>query len=87
ANENTSDFMGTFSGGSGTPVSLGGLLQSLRDGGLLETRNVYGKEFEDGIEPHGIDHWRIKFCAEVMRQLAPSDKTVTEQANALDNYA
>ncbi|HEY9756254.1 MAG TPA: hypothetical protein V6C97_13895 [Oculatellaceae cyanobacterium] len=87
ANENTSDFMGTASGGIGTPVSLGVLLQSLRDGGLLETRNVYGKEFEDGIEPHGIDRWRIKFCAEVMRQLAPKDKTTTEYADALDQYA
>jgi hypothetical protein len=87
ANENTSDFMGTASGGIGTPASLGVLLQSLRDGGLLETRNVYGKEFEDGIEPHGIDRWRIKFCAEVMRQLAPKDKTTTEYADALDQYA
>ena len=87
ANENTSDFMGTASGGIGTPASLGVLLQSLRDGGLLETRNVFGKEFEDGIEPHGIDRWRIKFCAEVMRQLAPKDKTVNDYANALDQYA
>lgn len=87
ANENTSDFMGTIAGGVGTGVSMGVLLQSLRDGGLLETRNVYGKEFEDGIEPHGIDRWRIKLCAEVMRQLAPGDKDVTEQADALDQYA
>ncbi len=87
ANENTSDFMGTASGGIGTPASLGVLLQSLRDGGLLETRNVYGKEFEDGIEPHGIDRWRIKFCAEVMRQLAPTDKVTNDYANALDLYA
>jgi hypothetical protein len=87
ANENTSDTMGTIAGGVGTGVSMGVLLQSLRDGGLLETRNVYGKEFEDGIEPHGIDRWRIKLCAEVMRQLAPGDKAVTEQADALDQYA
>jgi hypothetical protein len=87
ANENTSDFMGTIAGGVGTGVSMGVLLQSLRDGGMLETRNVYGKEFEDGIEPHGIDRWRIKLCAEVMRQLAPGDRAVTEQADALDQYA
>jgi hypothetical protein len=87
ANENTSDAMGTISGGIGTAASMGVLLQSMRDGGLLETRNVYGKEFEDGIEPHGIDRWRIKLCAEFMRQLAQGDKDVIEKANALDQYA
>ncbi|MFX4493797.1 hypothetical protein ABTA45_20090, partial [Acinetobacter baumannii] len=59
ANENTADFMGTASGGIGTPLSLGVLLQSLRKGGYLETRNVYGSQFEHGIEPHGIDRWRV----------------------------
>jgi hypothetical protein len=87
AGETTADFMGTIGGGVGTAVSMGVLLQSIRDGGLLETRNVYGNEFEDGIEPHGIDRWRIKFCAEVMRQLAAGDKAVIEQADALDQYA
>jgi hypothetical protein len=87
ANENTADFMGTASGGVDTPLTLGVLLQSLRKGGFLETRNVYGAQFEDGIEPHGIDRWRIKFCAEVMRQLEPHDSVVNEYADALDLYA
>jgi hypothetical protein len=87
ANENTADFMGTESGGADTPLTLGVLLQSLRKGGFLETRNVYGKQFDDGIEPHGIDRWRIKFCAEVMRQLEPNDSVVKEYADALDSYA
>jgi hypothetical protein len=87
ANENTADFIGTESGGADTPLTLGVLLQSLRKGGFLETRNVYGKQFPDGVEPHGIDRWRIKFCAEVMRQLEPNDSVVKEYADALDLYA
>lgn len=87
ANENTSDIMGTATGGADTALTLGVLLQSLRKGGQLETRNVLGKQFEDFIEPHGIDRWRIKLSAEVMRQLGNGDKRVENMANALDNYA
>jgi hypothetical protein len=84
--ENSADFMGTASGGVDTPLTLGVLLQSLRKGGFLETRNVYGEQF-GGVEPHGIDRWRIKFCAEVMRQIEPQDTIVNEYADALDLYA
>jgi len=87
ANENTADIVGTATGGPDTALSLGVLLQSLRKGGQLETRNVLGSQFEDFVEAHGIDRWRIKLCAEVMRQLANGDQDVLKMAGALDTYA
>jgi hypothetical protein len=87
ANENTADIVGTATGGPDSALSLGVLLQSLRKGGQLETRNVLGSRFEDFVEPHGIDRWRIKLCAEVMRQLANGDKDVLKMADGLDTYA
>ncbi len=87
ANENTADIVGTATGGADTALSLGVLLQSLRKGGQLETRNVLGSRFADFVEPHGIDRWRVKLCAEVMRQLANGDKDVIRMADGLDAYA
>jgi hypothetical protein len=87
ANENTADIVGTATGGPDTALSLGVLLQSLRKGGQLETRNVLGSRFEDFVEPHGFDRWRIKLAAETMRQLANGDKDVIRMADALDVYA
>ncbi len=72
----------------GTPLSLGVLPQSLRPRGVLETRNVYGSEFgPDMFEPHGLDRWRIKLSAQVLRHLSKGDKLIHEQADALDSYA
>jgi hypothetical protein len=87
ANENTADMIGTAAGGVGTPLSLGVLLQSLRKGGMLETRNVSGSQFEETFEPHGFDRWRVKLSAEVMRQLGKGDPAVNKYADALDLYA
>jgi hypothetical protein len=79
--------MGTAATGTGTPVSLGVLLQSLRRGGLLETRNVYGKQFNNLVEPHGFDRWRVKLCAETIRHLSNQDARAMDIAKALDTYA
>jgi hypothetical protein len=87
ANENISDLIGTASGGADTALGLGILLQSLRRDGLLETGSFLSSQFEEYIEPHGIDRWRIKLCAELMRQLAPQNLEVLKQAQALDRYA
>ena len=87
ANENTADIVGTATGGADTALSLGILLQSLRKGGQLETRNVMGSQFADFFEPHGIDRWRIKQAAEVIRQLSNGDEAGLNIANALDSYA
>lgn len=87
ANENTADIAGTAVTGVGTPSTLGILLQSIRRGGVLETRNVYGSQFPETFEPHGLDTWRIRLSAEVMRYLSGNDKDVSAYADALDNYA
>lgn len=87
ANENTADMVGTAASGLGTPLSLGTLLQSLRPGGVLETRNVFGKQFSDTYEPHGFDRWRIKLAAQTMRHLGKGDKVIDSYADALDAYA
>lgn len=87
ANENTSDLMGTATGGSDTGLTLAILLQALRSGNKLETRNVYGKEFENLLEPHGIDTFRLKMAAQTMRHLSRGSELTTNQANALENIA
>jgi hypothetical protein len=103
ANENTADMFGT-SVDPHTGLSLATLLGSLRkpDGknpngpGLLETRSMYGKDMVDvnmgntlGIEPHGIDRWRIKLSAETLRELGGPNapKALTDYANHLDTLA
>jgi hypothetical protein len=86
ASENTPDKLGTAAGVFGSPLTLGVLLQSLRPDYLLETRNVFGKEF-DLFEPHGFDRWRLKLTAATMRHLGDGDKLVNEYANAFDNFA
>lgn len=101
ANENTADIFGTaIDPNSG--LSLATLLTSLRKPpsnapagtpGQLETRSMYGKEFVDpvsnplGIEPHGIDAWRIKLSAEVLRQLSKNDAKVSAFAANLDKLS
>jgi hypothetical protein len=87
ANENTADMIGTAKSGPGTPVSLGVLLQSLRRGGILETRNVYSAKFPETFEAHGFDKGREINSAQVMRQLGGTDPLVNEYADALDGYA
>lgn len=92
ANENTADIWGTAWTGPNSALSLGVLLQSLRAGGKLETRNVMGKEFVGdgnrfGFEVHGIDRFRVKLSAEVLRQRSNGDPLVLEYAKALDRYA
>ncbi|MBX9720523.1 MAG: hypothetical protein K2X81_03920, partial [Candidatus Obscuribacterales bacterium] len=101
ANENTADIFGTAIDPN-TPLSLATLLGSLRKAaanapegaaGQLETRSMYGKEFVDaesnplGIEPHGIDAWRIKLGAEVLRQLSNNDAKVSAYADKLDTLS
>lgn len=104
ANENTADMFGT-SVDPHTGLSLATLLGSLRKPGtqnpngpgLLETRSMYGKEMVDadmgnmlGIEPHGIDRWRLKLSAQTLRELAGKDanaKPVHEYADKLDGLA
>jgi hypothetical protein len=101
ANENTADIFGT-SIDPNTPLSLATLLGSLRkplpnapegSAGALETRSMYGQEFVDetsnplGIEPHGIDSWRVKLGAEVLRQLSKNDPKVSAHADSLDKLA
>lgn len=93
ADENTADIWGAAWTGHNGGGALGILLQSLRKGGQLETRNVYGKEFHDpvenplGFEVHAFDALRPKIVAETMRFRANGDKRVLENADALDRYA
>ncbi|MBX9690545.1 MAG: hypothetical protein K2X27_27765 [Candidatus Obscuribacterales bacterium] len=101
ANENTADIFGTAMDPN-TGLSLAPLLSSLRKPaagapkgapGQLETRSMYGEEFVDpvdnplGIEHHGIDAWRIKLSAEVLRQLSGNDPKVSKFAGMMDNLS
>ncbi len=100
ANENTADIFGTAIDPN-TPLSLATLLGSLRkpladapkgSPGPLETRSMYGKEFVAegnplGIEPHGIDAWRVKLGAEVLRQLSNNNSKIVAHAAKLDALA
>lgn len=92
ADENTADIWGAAWTGHNGGGALGILLQSLRTGGKLETRNVYGKEFVDpvenplGFEVHAFDALRPKIVAETMRARANGDKRVLEHADALERY-
>jgi hypothetical protein len=104
ANENTADMFGT-SVDPHTGLSLATLLGSLRKPstenpngpGLLETRSMYGKDMIDadmgntlGVEPHGIDRWRIKLSAQTLRELAGKDASaqpVHAYADKLDGLA
>lgn len=104
ANENTADMFGT-SVDPNTGLSLATLLGSLRKPsnaapngpGLLETRSMYGSKMVDadmgntlGVEPHGIDRWRLKLSAQTLRELAgkdPAAKPVLEYADKLDSLS
>lgn len=101
ANENTADMFGT-SIDPNTGLSLAVLLGSLRKPagsnpagpGLLETRSMYGKDMVEpemhntlGIEPHGIDRWRLKLAAETLRELGGGSKPVADYAAKLDGLA
>ena len=100
ANENTADIFAS-SRDPNSGLSLATLLSSLRkpaDGapagtaGKLETRSMYGKEFASpenplGIEVHGIDAWRIKLSAEVLRQLSTNDVKVNAYADKMVKLA
>ena len=104
ANENTADMFGT-SVDPNTGLSLATLLGSLRKPsnaapngpGLLETRSMYSQKMVDadmgntlGIEPHGIDRWRLKLGAQTLRELAGKDaaaKPVMDYADKLDSLA
>ncbi|HNB17157.1 MAG TPA: hypothetical protein PLC15_17370 [Candidatus Obscuribacter sp.] len=92
ADENTADIWGAAWTGHNGGGALGILLQSLRSGGKLETRNVYGKEFVDavenplGFEVHAFDALRPKIVAETMRARANGDKRVLDHADALERY-
>jgi hypothetical protein len=92
ANENTADIGGAAHVGPNGGMALGILLQGLRQGGQLETRNVYGKEMASaenpmGIEVHAIDVFRPKLVAEVLRQRSNGDPMLLEYAKQLDAYA
>lgn len=92
ANENTADIGGAAHVGPNGGMALGVLLQGLRQGGKLETRNVYGKEMATpdnpmGIEVHAIDVFRPKLVAEVLRQRSEGDPLLMEYAKQLDAYA
>lgn len=100
ANENTADIFAS-SRDPNSGLSLATLLSSLRkppEGapagtpGKLETRSMYGKEFANaenplGIEVHGIDAWRIKLSAEVIRQLSKNDPKVMAYADKMVTLA
>ncbi len=100
ANENTADIFAS-SRDPNSGLSLATLLSSLRKpqegapagtAGKLETRSMYGKEFANaenplGIEVHGIDAWRIKLSAEVLRQLSKNDPKVNAYADKMVNLA
>jgi hypothetical protein len=92
ADENTADIWGAAWSGHNAGGALGILLQSLRKGGQLETRNVFGAEFKAadnpyGFEPHAFDAIRPKIVAAVMKARANGDASVIESANALERYA
>jgi hypothetical protein len=92
ADENTADIGGAAWTGQNSGGALGLLLQSLRKGGLLETRNVFGAEFKSaenpyGFEPHAFDAIRPKIVAAVMKARANGDARVIDYANALERYA
>ncbi|MBU6452078.1 MAG: hypothetical protein KGS72_09895 [Cyanobacteria bacterium REEB67] len=92
ADENTADIWGAAWTGHNSGGALGLLLQSLRKGGQLETRNVFGTEFKSpenpyGFEVHAFDALRPKIVASVMRARANGDARVMEYANALDRYS
>jgi hypothetical protein len=92
ADENTADIWGAAWTGHNSGGALGLLLQSLRKGGQLETRNVFGTEFKSpenpyGFEVHAFDALRPKIVAAVMRARANGDARVMEYANALDRYS
>ncbi len=92
ADENTADIWGAAWTGHNGGGALGILLQSLRKGGQLETRNVFGKEFVApdnplGFEVHAFDALRPKIVAATMRARANGDKNVLEHAKALDRYS
>jgi len=92
ADENTADIGGAAWTGQNCGGALGLLLQSLRKGGKLETRNVYGTEYKSaenpfGFEVHAFDALRPKIVAAVMRARANGDKNVIESADALSRYA
>jgi|GEM_PF-513546 len=92
ADENTADIWGAAWTGHNSGGALGLLLQSLRKGGKLETRNVFGAEFKAddnpfGFEVHAFDALRPKIVAAVMKARANGDARVIEYANALERYA
>jgi len=92
ADENTADIWGAAWTGHNSGGALGLLLQSLRKGGKLETRNVFGAEFKAddnpfGFEVHAFDALRPKIVAAVMKARANGDAKVIEYANALERYA
>ncbi|MBS1992803.1 MAG: hypothetical protein JSS83_19935 [Cyanobacteria bacterium SZAS LIN-3] len=92
ADENTADIWGAAWTGHNSGGALGLLLQSLRKGGQLETRNVFGAEFKAddnpfGFEVHAFDALRPKIVAAVMKARANGDAKVIEYANALERYA
>lgn len=87
ANENTADMIGTAEGTVGTPLTLAILLASIRRGGVLETRNVSGSQFEHTFEPHGFDGWRLLDCAEVVRRLGGNDPDARSFADALAKFS
>lgn len=89
-NENTSDIGGTGVTVLGTPDSLVVLLKSLRAGGKLETRSVYGEQFPEQFEAHGLDRWRLLVSAETIRQrtkFAGGDKELEKLADQLTTIA
>lgn len=100
ANENTADWFGTAIDPN-TGLSLAVLLGSLRKPapgapkgapGALETRSMYGSEFREpgnplGIEVHGIDRWRIKSTAQVLREMSGGDKKIMDYAAHMDKLA
>lgn len=92
ADENTADIWGAAWTGHNGGGALGILLQSLRKGGQLETRNVFGKEFIApdnplGFEVHAFDALRPKIVAATMRARANGDKNVLDYAKALERYS
>lgn len=92
ADENTADIWGAAWTGPNTGGALGVLLQSLRSGGKLETRNVMGADFVSpenplGFEVHANDAIRPKIVAATIRARANGDTKLLDYATALDNYA
>lgn len=92
ADENTADIWGAAWTGHNGGGALGILLQSLRKGGQLETRNVFGKEFVAadnplGFEVHAFDALRPKIVAATMRARANGDQRVLDYAKALERYS